>query len=109
VATTSGSIEHDDLGHSAHSSTSTFTAALVRWPGASGWVFAPVPEEHAPDAAGPFGRVPVIATVDGRRWATSVWRDTKAGWLLAVPARIRGGKDHGDRVSIEITIDPTRI
>jgi Domain of unknown function (DUF1905) len=88
----------------------TFTATLVRWrPGAGGWVFAPVPEAHAPDAAGPWGRVPVIATVDGRTWETSVWRDKTAGWLLAVPARVRAGKDHGDVVSVEIDIDPARL
>ncbi|MER6595711.1 DUF1905 domain-containing protein, partial [Micromonospora purpureochromogenes] len=63
---------------------SAFRATLVRWPGAGGWVFAPVPDAHAPGAAGPFGRVPVTATVDGRTWSTSVWRDRAAGWLLAV-------------------------
>jgi hypothetical protein len=87
----------------------TFEATLVRWPGAGGWVFAPVPDEHAPAAAGPFGRVPVIATVDGRTWATSVWRDKSAGWLLPVPAKVRSGKDHGDLVSVEIDVDPTRL
>ncbi|MBM0258005.1 DUF1905 domain-containing protein [Micromonospora sp. 4G55] len=56
-----------------------FRATLVRWPGAGGWVFAPVPDAHAPGAAGPFGRVPVTATVDGRTWSTSVWRDRAAG------------------------------
>lgn len=91
------------------SSASTFTAALMRWSGAGGWVFAPVPDAHAPDAAGAFGRVPVVATVDGRTWATSVWRDTTSGWLLPVPARIRAAKDHGDLVTVAISVDPTRI
>jgi hypothetical protein len=91
------------------SSATTFEATLVRWPGVGGLVFAPVPNEHAPDAAGPFGRVPVTATVDGRVWKTSVWRDRTAGWLLAVPTRIRQGKDHGDRVRVAITIDQTRL
>ncbi|WP_200210006.1 DUF1905 domain-containing protein [Micromonospora coerulea] len=86
----------------------TFEATLVRWAGAGGWVFAPVPAEHAPDRAGPFGRVPVTAMVDGRTWSTSVWRDHRAGWLLAVPARIRAGKDHGDVVQVAIEVDPAR-
>jgi hypothetical protein len=86
-----------------------FDATLVRWPGAASWVFAPVPAEHAPDRAGPFGRVPVTATVDGRTWSTSVWRDTRAGWLLAVPARIRGGKDDGDVVTVEVQVDGSRM
>jgi Domain of unknown function (DUF1905) len=63
----------------------------------------------ATDVAGPFGRVPVIATVDGQPWATSIWRDKTGGWLLAVPARIRPGKDHGDRVGIAIAVDPARL
>jgi Domain of unknown function (DUF1905) len=86
-----------------------FQATLVRWPGAGGWVFAPVPDQYAPDTAGPFGRVPVMATVDERTWATSVWRDKTAGWLLPVPARIRQDKDHGDPVHVTITIDRTRL
>ena len=86
-----------------------FDATLVRWPGASSWVFAPVPDEHAPERAGAFGRVPVTATVDGRTWATSVWRDHKAGWLLPVPARIRGGKDDGDAVVVEVAVDHGRL
>jgi hypothetical protein len=87
----------------------TFEATLVRWPGAGGWVFAPVPEAHAPDAAGPFGRVPVVATVDGRTWATSVWRDRNAGWLLPVPRRIRRGKDDQDVVTVSIEVDRDRL
>ena len=87
----------------------TFTATLVRWPGTAGWVFAPVPDEHAPEWAGPFGRVPVIAGVDGRTWSTSVWRDKTHGWLLAVPAKIRAGKDHGDAVTVSVEVDPARL
>ncbi|WP_272948545.1 DUF1905 domain-containing protein [Kribbella albertanoniae] len=86
-----------------------FTTALVRWQGPSGWVFAPIPAEYAPDMISPFGRVPVVATVDGHTWATSVWRDKTAGWLLAVPARVREGKDHGDLVGITLEIDHTRL
>jgi Domain of unknown function (DUF1905) len=85
-----------------------FEATLVRWPGAGGWVFAPVPDEHAPDITGPFGRVPVLATVDGLTWSTSVWRDKTAGWLLPVPARMRPGKDHGDVVGVAIAVDQDR-
>ena len=86
-----------------------FDATLVRRPGPGGWVFAPVPDEQAPETAGAFGRVPVTATVDGRTWATSVWRDRAAGWLLPVPARIRGGKDDGDAVVVEVAVDHGRL
>jgi hypothetical protein len=85
-----------------------FETTLVRWPGPGSWVFAPVPEEHAPPAAGAFGRAPVVATVDGVTWATSVWRDRRAGWLLPVPARVRRGKDDGDAVVVAVEIDAGR-
>jgi hypothetical protein len=87
----------------------TFDATLIRWDGPSAWVFAPVPEEHAPPAAGAFGRVPVVATVDGRTWRTSVWLGRDGRWLLAVPARIRGEKDDGDHVSVSVEIDGSRL
>jgi len=87
----------------------TFTATLVRWPGPSSWVFAAVPAEHAPDTAGPFGRVPVTATVDGMTWSTSVWRGRDSGWLLAVPARVRRGKDDGATVLVAIAVDASRL
>ncbi len=86
-----------------------FDATLVRWPGAASWVFAPVPPEHAPDTAGPFGRVPVTATVDGHTWSTSVWRDRAAGWLLPVPARVRRSKDDGDVVRVVVEVDTDRL
>lgn len=90
-------------------SAMVFEARLMRWSGPAAWVFAPVPEDEAPDVAGAFGRVPVRATVDGRTWTTSVWRDRRAGWLLPVPARIRQGKDDGDLVEVSIEIDARRL
>jgi hypothetical protein len=86
-----------------------FDSTLIRWPGAASWVFARVPAEHAPESAGPFGRVPVTATVDGVTWSTSVWRDKREGWLLPVPAKIRRGKDDGDVVSVEVAVDESRL
>jgi hypothetical protein len=86
-----------------------FLATLGRWSGPAAWVFAPVPEEHAPSTAGPFGRVPVIATVDGHTWRTSVWRDKSAGWLLPVPKKVRREKNDGDVVVVEIDVDPSRL
>ena len=80
-----------------------FTATLYQYAGEGGWFFAPVPEEFAPQVTHAWGRTPVHATVDGQRWRTSVWRDTKTGrTLLAVPKRIRGAKGHGDEVRVRI-------
>jgi hypothetical protein len=81
----------------------TFTSTLFRIPGKGGWTFAPVPAEHAPAVYGPWGRSPVRATVDGQTWDTSVWKDSRLGWLLAIPARVRGGKGDGDDVTVELT------
>jgi hypothetical protein len=44
----------------------------------------------------------VDATVDGRAWATSVWRDRAHGTLLPVPKRLLGGKEAGDVVSVSL-------
>ena len=51
-----------------------------------------------------WGRTPVTATVDGRAWDTSVWRDKKHGTLLAVPKKIRGEKGDGD--TVEVALQP---
>jgi hypothetical protein len=79
-----------------------FRARLFRIPGPGGWTFAPVPSRFAPPVTEGWGRTPVRAVVDGRAWDTSVWRDRKHGTLLAVPARIRGGKGDGDVVTVEL-------
>ena len=42
------------------------------------------------------------ATVDGKTWATSVWRDRKHGTLLPVPKRLLGGKGDGDFVRVTL-------
>jgi hypothetical protein len=80
-----------------------FKATLFRYPGEGGWTFAPVPDRCAPPVTHGWGRTPVRATVDGVTWETSVWRDTKSDrTLLAVPKRVRGKKDHGDTVEVEL-------
>lgn len=81
---------------------SKFQSTLIRYPGPGGWTFAPVPERHAPPATHAWGRTPVRATVDGRSWDTSVWRDKAHGTLLPVPKRLLGGKIAGDTVTVEL-------
>jgi uncharacterized protein DUF1905 len=80
----------------------TFTSELFRVPGKGGWVFAPVPAEHAPNVSVGWGRTPVRATVDGKSWDTSVWREKSGRTLLAVPGKIRGEKDHMDMVEVRL-------
>jgi hypothetical protein len=79
-----------------------FTSVLFRVPGKGGWTFATVPEAHAPSATEAWGRVPVVAAVDGREWKTSVWRERSGRTLLPVPKQIRRGKDEGDVVHVRL-------
>ncbi len=79
-----------------------FTATLFRYEGPGGWFFAPVPEEFAPPVTHGWGRTPVVATVDGLTWQTSVWRGKDGRTLLAVPKKARRGKGSGDTVRVTI-------
>jgi hypothetical protein len=85
-----------------------FKAKLFRYPGPGGWTFAKVPPRHAPPVTEGWGRTPVRAEVDGTSWETSVWRDTTHGTLLPVPKRIRGDKDHGDSITIALSLPGPR-
>jgi hypothetical protein len=80
----------------------SFRATLFRYPGPGGWTFARVPAKHAPPVTHAWGRTPVRASVDGKSWETSVWRDTEHGTLLPVPKRLLGKKGDGDVVSVEL-------
>lgn len=79
-----------------------FTATLFRWQGKGAWTFATVPPEMAPSATEAWGRTPVVATVDGRTWKTSVWRERSGRTLLPVPKTVRGGKGDGDPVHVRL-------
>jgi len=80
-----------------------FSAALFRWSeGKGAWYFVRVPERLAPSRTQGWGRASVTATVDGKTWATSVWREKSGRTLLAVPKHIRGAKDDGDRVRVTL-------
>ncbi len=79
-----------------------FKSTLFRVPGKGGWVFAPIPSRYAPPATHAWGRTPVRATVDGESWNTSVWRAKDGRTLLAVPKKVRGDKDDGDTVVVEL-------
>lgn len=76
---------------------------MFRHPGVGGWHFVVVPERHAPLATHGWGRTPVLATVDGHEWRTSVWREKSGRTLLAIPKRVRGTKGDGDEVRVELS------
>jgi hypothetical protein len=86
-----------------------FKTKLWRYPGPGGWTFALVPDRHAPPPTEAWGRTPVLARVDGRSWETSVWRDRNHGTLLPVPRRLRGDKDDGDTVEVELLPPGPRV
>ena len=81
-----------------------FRSILFRVPGKGGWVFAPIPPRYAPSQRRPWGRTPVRATVDGHTWNTSVWRSKDGRTLLAIPKKVRGAKDDGDTVVVELSL-----
>ncbi len=85
--------------------TTRFVATLFRVGGKGGWTFAAVPDRCAPQVKHGWGRSPVVATVDGHQWKTSVWREKSGRMLLPVPARIRGGKGDGDVVKVRLEFD----
>lgn len=85
--------------------TTRFTSTLFKVGGKGGWHFAPVPEECAPSAVQAWGRTSVVATVDGRTWKTSVWREKSGRTLLPVPKAVRGGKTEGDTVDVQLEFD----
>jgi hypothetical protein len=79
-----------------------FKTKLFKYPGPGGWTFATIPARHAPPVTEGWGRTPVLASVDGQRWETSVWRDRERGTLLPVPKWVRRQKVDGDAVEVEL-------
>lgn len=87
-----------------------FTAALFTTEGKGGWTFAPLPEDIALPVTGAWGMTPVIASVDGKTWQTTIWKDSKRKKsFLPVPKKIRGRKGDGDKVEVELRMDRERI
>jgi hypothetical protein len=80
-----------------------FSANLWKHPGQGGWTFVTVPEECAPSVTYGWGRAPVVASVDGYEWKTSVWRGKDGRTLLPVPKAARGSKGDGDSVKVRLS------
>ncbi|HET7228805.1 MAG TPA: DUF1905 domain-containing protein [Longimicrobium sp.] len=80
-----------------------FTATLWKYPGQGGWHFVTLPDEYAPSSTYAWGRAPVVASVDGYEWKTSVWREKTGRTLLPVPKAARRGKGDGDTVAVRLS------
>ena len=85
-----------------------FESRLLRWDGPGAWYRRSRTARH-PRRPVPSVASRVTATVDGRTWSTSVWHDRARGWLLPVPARVRGEKDDGDLVVQPVEVDASRL
>ena len=85
--------------------TVVFTAKLWRYPGKGGWHFVTLPDKYSPPVTHGWGRTPVMATVDGHEWITSVWRGKRGRSVLAVPKHVRGVKRVGDPMKVRLTFD----
>ncbi|MCB1212316.1 MAG: DUF1905 domain-containing protein [Verrucomicrobiales bacterium] len=86
-----------------------FTGSLFRMEGKGAWTFITIPPHLAPPVTGAWGMTPVIASVDGREWQTTVWTDKSQRSLLPVPKKIRRQKGDGDSVDVVLRMDRDRI
>jgi Domain of unknown function (DUF1905) len=85
-----------------------FTSVLFTVEGKGGWTFVSIPAELAPPVMGAWGMTPVVVSTEGKEWATTVWREKNGGRsLLPMPKKIRGKKQAGDTVEIELRVDFT--
>ena len=87
-----------------------FSAVLFHTGGKGGWTFVALPEKLKLPGTGAWGMTPVIATVDGKTWKTTLWHETqREKTFLPVPKKIRGTKGDGDQVKVELRLDRERI
>ena len=102
------------------SEPATFTAPLWRWSAREGtgspgsWCFVTVPPEVSEDlrdlrtvAPRGFGSVPVVVSVGGSRWCTSVFPDAATRcFVLPVKKAVRVAEDleEGDDVTVTLSL-----
>jgi len=86
--------------------TYTFTSILTRL---QTWYIAPLPKSMVIEAVQPFGRTPVMATLNGKEWQTSLWTEKSGETMIAVPKKVRGKLEEGDEVEIAFVFDYDRF
>lgn len=89
-----------------------FESRIIEWRGPAPFFFAPVPDEHvgairyaAMTASYGWGVVPVVATVGGTEFATSLFpRD--GGYLLPIKVAVQKseGVGFGDRIRARLRV-----
>lgn len=73
------------------------------------WRVAPLPKAFVIEAVHPFGRTPVIATLNGKEWHTSLWTEKDGNTMIAIPKKVRGHLDEGDEVEVSFIYDYERF
>ena len=91
---------------STKNQTHTFTSTLQKL---QSWTIAPLPKDFIIEAVHPFGRTPVIATINGRSWNTSLWTEKSGDTMIALPKKVRAKLEAGDEVEISFVYDYERF
>ncbi len=86
-----------------------FEAVVWRWPTPKGILMVTVPAEVRPAALAAFGRTPVVATVRGKAWRTSIFGSKGHGAILLMPKKVLGGGGEGDVVEVSFVLDVARV
>ena len=68
-----------------------------------------VPSEVRPAALAAFGRTPVVATVRGKTWRTSIFGSKTHGAILLMPKKVLGGGGEGEVVEVRFVVDVARV
>ena len=82
-----------------------FTTVLRRLRGKGGWTYVTIPKKLTPPITRAWARTPVLASIDGVEWETSIWRAKTGQGFLPIPKRIRGPKEEGARVAIAFSFE----
>ena len=91
---------------STENKTHTFTTILQKL---QSWTIARLPKKFVIEAVHPFGRTPVVATLNGKSWTTSLWTEKSGETMIAVPKKVRGKFEAGDEVEISFVFDYDRF
>lgn len=86
----------------------TFTATIWRWPSPKGILMVTVPAEVRPPVLAAFGRTPIVATVRGKRWRTSIFGSKEHGAILLMPKKVVGTQGEGSVVEVVFEVDVAR-
>jgi nucleoid-associated protein YgaU len=89
--------------------TTRFSAPLWRWPTPNGVMMVTVPAEARPPVLAAFGRTPIVATVLGRTWNTSIFASRQYGAILLMPKKVIGKAGEGVAVEVSFVVDRARL